>query len=60
MNGRYQFLRPFAFMTVAGPSLALYRLVWPLVASAATMALYLILPERIDLVGDKSAADYMS
>lgn len=60
MSERYQFLRPIAFMTINGPGLGLYRLAGPLAATVMALVAYMLLPERIDLVGDKSAADYMA
>ncbi|MFA4950452.1 hypothetical protein [Brevundimonas sp.] len=60
MSERYQFLRPLAFMTIDGPSLGLYRLVWPVAVTVIALLAYVLLPERVDLVGDKSAADYMA
>lgn len=57
---RYQFFRPLAFLTIKGPTLHVYRLVLPLVATGLCVAAYVALPQPVDLVGDKSASDYLS
>lgn len=57
---RYQFLRPFAFLTVKGPSLNVYRFVLPIAATVIGAAASWLLPAGLDLVGDKSVSDYMA
>jgi len=57
---RYQFLRPFAFLSVRGPSLNAYRYTVPIIATAVGAAASWLLPAGIDLVGDKSVSDYMA
>ncbi|MDF2603065.1 hypothetical protein [Sphingomonas sp.] len=56
----YQFSRPFAFMSVSGPTLHIYRLTLPLIATFLSCAAAWFLPAGLDLVGDKSVSDYMA
>lgn len=56
----YQFLRPFAFMGVRGPTLHVYRLILPIVATVLSCAVEYFLPKGIELIGDKSVSDYMA
>lgn len=56
----YQISRPFAFMSVSGPTLHVYRLTLPIVAMLVSCAAGLFLPAGLDLVGDKSVSDYMA
>lgn len=56
----YQFTRPFAFMLVSAPTLHVYRLTLPLLATIVTCAAGLLLPAGLDLIGDKSVSDYMA
>lgn len=56
----YQFLRPLAFAKVKGPTLNAYRWLGPGALSVLGGGAYLLLPKGIDLVGDKSASDFMA
>ncbi|RVH33903.1 hypothetical protein [Sinorhizobium meliloti] len=59
MTATYQFLRPFAFLTVRGPTLDFYRWYFPTVCTLIACTGYWLLPLQIDLVGDKSTSDYL-
>lgn len=59
MTAAYQFWRPLAFLAVRGPTLDLYRWVLPLLTTLVVCVAYASLPLQIDLVGDKSASDYL-
>ncbi|MGO6815313.1 hypothetical protein [Rhizobium leguminosarum] len=59
MTSAYQFLRPFAFLAVKGPTLDLFRWTLPLATTVAVCAVYAWLPIKLELVGDKSASDYL-
>lgn len=59
MATSYQFFRPLAYVRIKGPTLALYRIGLPLVATGLVCALYYFLPVRFELVGDKSVSDYL-
>jgi len=56
----YQLLRPLAFASVKGPTLNAYRWGAPIALSVLGGGAYLLLPKGIDLVGDKSASDFMA
>jgi hypothetical protein len=55
----YQFFRPIAYLMIKGPSLNVYRYKLPLLATAVVGGLFIILPAKFDLVGDKSLSDYL-
>lgn len=56
----YQLFRPVAFLRLSGPSLTFYKFILPIVVTTLAAILYLLMPIKIDLVGERSAADYMA
>lgn len=57
---RYQFLRPFAFLSVRGPSLHVYRLTLPLITTLVSCGAAWLLPAGVNTVGDHSVAYYLA
>ncbi len=60
MGALYELGRPFAFQTAKGPTLRLYRDLVPLGFAGVALAVYLVLPVGIKLVGPDSASGTMA
>ncbi|MEI4507393.1 hypothetical protein WBQ88_16885 [Sphingopyxis sp. CCNWLW253] len=55
----YQLTRPFAYLTVEGPSLGVYRLWGPLCLGATTATVVWLLPVGINAVGSDSFSSFL-
>lgn len=60
MTVAYQMLRPFAFMAVKGPTLHIYRTTVPAFITVGAVILLSLAPVPVNLIGERSAADYLA
>lgn len=55
----YQLTRPFAFQSIQNRDLRFMRTVVPFIATVLLLALYLLLPVKPSILGDKKYLDYL-
>lgn len=60
MSFIYQITRPFAYLSVRGPSLGVYRIWGPFVLSVASVGAVWLLPSGINTVGADSLSSYLA
>lgn len=60
MSFIYQLTRPFAFLSVNGPSLSVYKLWGPLVLALISTAIVSLLPSGINTVGQDSLSSFLA
>jgi hypothetical protein len=56
----YQLTRPFAYLSVQGPSLSVYRIWGPLILALVSVFIVWLLPEGLNTVGSDSLSSYLA
>lgn len=60
MSFLYQLTRPFAYLSVQGPSLGVYRVWGPLTLAGFSVAVVWFLPSGLNTVGNDSLSSYLA